>query len=1162
MRSRRTPRRSSGLLLALVFLSNFIVPHAATPVRTTKANPDAPARAETSTQATPTATASARAATSPHATTPTQPVSSSQSDSSSRAASAFARLPLRFEANQGQTDARVKFLARGDGYNLFLTPGEAVLSLNAEARDAKGARAAEGRASAAEVKEKKTPDVLRMKFVGAEVRASVAGVEELSGRSNYFRGADPSKWQTDVRAYARVRYAGIYPGVDLEYYGDRSRLEYDFRLAPGADPRAIRLSFAGARSVRVDAATGDLVLRVGAREVRQHAPVAYQEIGGARREVASRFRLARGGREVGFEVEDYDASQALVIDPTVSLAYGAFVGGNAVDTARAVALDAQGDAWIAGTTTSVDFPATAGAPQASNGDAGVFSDAFVAELNAAGDSVLYATYLGGSQGDEGAGIALDSSGNVYATGYTTSPDFPTTPGAFQTTPQGRQDAFVVKLNPSASGAAALAYSTLLGGGYADFGNAIAVDDAGCVHVVGDTASAHFPVRNAFDPTYNGSFDGGLDDVFVAKLNPAGAGDADLLYSTFLGGSPQDFGLAVAVDHAGNTYVAGATSSNNFPTTPGAFNNVRGDATQGVGSDVFLVKMNLAASGPASLLYSTFLGGDNGDAAYGVALDSSGNVYLAGTTMSPNFPVTPDAFQTVFGGAFISGAVRSDAFAAKLDLSRPGASALLYSTYLGGSDASDGASAIAVGPAGDIYLTGSTGSPDFPVTCTGVHATYQGGPFVARIDPSTPGANGLVYSSFFSGTSGADVASAIALDPAGNVYLAGGAYSSDFPSTPGGYRNPAGEAGTNAFVAKLDRVSRADCNADKTAPTVSCDVADGLWHGSDVAIHCTATDNGSGLANPSDASFMLFTHVAAGTEDPNASTDSRQVCDVAGNCATAGPVAGNMVDKKAPSINCGSASANWLGADAVIPCTASDGGSGTSTTSFSLSTSVPAGTEDSNASTGSRSVCDAVGNCAGAGPVAGNRVDKKGPTITINSPTATGYSLGTSVAASFNCADAGSGVATCTGTVSSGSAIDTSSFGAKTFTVTATDKVGNVSTQTVTYSVTYNVCLAYDPKAVYQAGSTIPVKLTVCDPNGNNLSSPAITVTAVGVGLVTTTVYGDVQDSGNANPDGNFRLVGGFYVFNMSTKGLTTGGYYLYFTVGSDPTLHTAPFNLK
>jgi hypothetical protein len=1064
---------------------------------------------------------------------------------------------VRFEANRGQTDSKVKFVSRVGGYTLFLTETEAVWVMPGEKTTRPNSRAGKRERAA----------VLRMKLAGSNATPSVEGLDALPGGSNYLLGSDSSRWLSDVPAFSKVQYKSVYPGVDVVYYGGEGRLEYDFRVAAGADPRAVKLKFEGARSTRVDAKTGDLLLRVGRRELRQHAPLAYQQAGGARRVVPSRYRVARGG-EVSFELGEYDARLPLVIDPAVSLAYGAFVGGGSYDSARDMHVGADGSVWIAGVTGSLDFPATAGAAQPASND-GIFGDAFVAKLNPAGDALLYATYLGGTQSDDAQALALDAAGNVYLTGYTTSPDFPTTPGAFQSAPARLQDVFVVKLNPSSGGANSLAYSTLLGGTYSDFGMDIAVDGAGRVHVVGSTNSVAFPTRNAFDPTYSSGQNNSGDDAFVLTLNPAGAGPSDLLYSTYLGGTPQDYALGVVLDQSGHTYVTGYTSSNDFPVTAGAYDTVRGDATQGVGSDSFVMKFDTAASGAASLLYSTFVGGNNSDEARDITLDSAGNVYVAGQTFSPDFPTTPGAAQTAFGGGIISGTIRADAFVTKLDINQPGASALLYSTYLGGTYAGDVAYAVAVGQTGDIYLTGRTDAADFPVTCTGVPALNQGGPFITRIDPTASGADALVYSSFFSGTSGVDTAFAVSVDSSNNVYLAGSAYSTDFPSTAGGYRNPSGSSGTEAFVAKLDQVRRFTCGAtDTTPPSVSCASPDGLWHGADVGILCTVTDEGSGLANPDDASFTLYTGVAANTEDANAATGSRQVCDVAGNCVTAGPVYGNKVDKRAPAASCGSADGVWHATDVGVGCTASDGGSGllsATDASFTLVTSVPAGTEDANASTDSRQVCDAVGNCTTAGPVYGNKVDKKGPSVTINSPAAQGYPSGSPVAADFNCSDGGSGVATCAGTVSQGSAVDTSGFGAKTFTVTSTDNVGNVTTKTVNYSVSYNVCLDYDPDKVFNnnnPGRTIPIKLHICDANGNNISSPAIVVTAVGVGLVSTAAYGDAEDSGNANPDNNFRFAGGFYIFNMSTKGLVTGSYNLYFRVGNDPALHTAPFKLR
>ncbi len=1126
MRSRRTLRRSSGLLLALLFLSNFIVPHAAPPVRTTQANPDAPT---TATRAETSAHASTATVPQPMTTTVPQPVAAE------RAASALAQLPLRFEANRGQTDGRVKFLSRLGGYTLFLTPDEAVWSLGGDASVHADASAA----------------VLRMKLAGADTAPAVEGLEALPGGSNYLIGSDRSRWVGDVPGFAKVQYKAVYPGVDLVYYGAGANLEYDFRLAPGADPRQIKLTFSGAQAMRLDAASGDLVLRVGGRELRQHAPVAYQEKDGARRPVVSRYRIA-GRRAVGFELGEYDRSAPLVIDPT--LTYSTYVGGSTESRASGIAVDAQGNAYITGYTGATDFPTTPGALQTTNhGGPFQHTDYFVTKVNATGTALVYSTYLGGS-GDEatvGGGIAVDAQGNAYVTGGTASADFPTTPGVFQTTKAGaatNSNAFVAKLNPSGN---ALVYSTFLGGGD-DVAYGIAVDAAGDACVTGATGSPTFPVTaGAFQTQHAVSTNSFNADAFVSELNPTGTA---LIYSTFLGGSgDENFNYSgIAVDAAGKIYVAGKSAAaglptNTFPTTPGAFQTTYGGGT----ADAFAAKFDPTLSGAASLVYSTFLGGNSLDGAIGIAVDADGNAYVTGGTFSLNYPTTPGAFQTTYGGS-------GDFFVTKLNPSGTGA---VYSTYIGGSG-NEAGFAIALDADGHAWVAGQTYSPNYPVTADAYQHALAAPDYDVAVTKLSADGSSLEYSTYLGGGN-TDFGTGVAVDSNGDAYVTGYVGAAGFPTTPGSFQSSygAGRTGFQPFIAKLGPAAP----ADTTPPTVTCGSPDGLWHSTDISIQCTASDTGSGLADPADASFLLSTHVPAGTETNNASTDSRTVCDLAGNCATAGPVGGNKVDKKAPSASCASADGAWHATDVQIACAATDGGSGLANAgdaSFSLSTSVPAGTEDSNASTDSRAVCDAVGNCTSAGPVAGNRIDKKGPTITINSPTANGYSLGTSVAASYTCSDAGSGVATCTGTVSSGSPIDTSSFGAKSFTVTATDNVGNTSTQTVTYNVTYNVCLAYNPKAVYQAGSTIPIKLSVCDPNGNNLSSSAVALRAVGVGLVSTAVFGDVDSSGGANPDGDFRLVGGFYVFNMSTKGLATGSYYLYFTVGSDPTLHTAPFQLK
>ena len=393
--SRSAYRRFSAVLFTLFFLLNML------PLIAHSSTTPAPAKG-----------------TAPRAEASGAAPAAAAADAEARAAAAYAKLPVRFEANRGQTDARVRFVSRVDGYTLFLTPAEAVWSLGGETAAGRGHKGAAGGKA-----------TLRMRLAGADTAPAVEGLDPLPGGSNYLIGRDASRWVSDVPAFGKVLYKAVYPGIDVVYYGTDGRLEYDFRVAPGADPRAIRLAFEGARSMRVEAATGDLVLRVGGRELRQHAPLVYQQTEGARRVVASRYRLGRGG-EVGFELGRYDARLPLVIDPAVSLAYGAFVGGGSFDTARDMALAPDGSVWIAGVTGSLDFPATAGAAQPANADNGVFHDAFVAKLSPAGDALLYATYLGGGQGDEASGVALDSAGNVYLTGYAASTDFPTTPGAF------------------------------------------------------------------------------------------------------------------------------------------------------------------------------------------------------------------------------------------------------------------------------------------------------------------------------------------------------------------------------------------------------------------------------------------------------------------------------------------------------------------------------------------------------------------------------------------------------------------------------------------------------------------------------------------------------------------------------------------------------------
>ncbi len=395
-----------------------------------------------------------------------------------QAREAYGQIALGFEANHGQTDGAVDFLARGTGYTLFLKPTEAVFALRRQSagtpEDGSERLTDEGtgRAKRQSV-QPASSSVLRMQMVGANRAASVAGVDELAGKVNYFLGNDPAKWRTNVPTFGQVRYAEVYPGIDVVYYGNQRQLEYDFRVAPGADWRQVALKFAGADSVKVEAETGDLLIGAGGQIVRQHKPVVYQEVAGERREVAGHYAV-QGSQRVGFEIGEYDAQLPLIIDPV--LVYSTYLGGSGEDTGGTIAVDASGNAYVAGTTASANFPTTAGAFQTTfgGGTCGTStaptpcSDVFVTKLNATGSALIYSTYLGGNNTDLGRGIVVDSSGNAYVTGGTRSANFPTTAGAFQTTfgggtcgtttPTPCSDAFVTKLNATGS---ALIYSTYL-----------------------------------------------------------------------------------------------------------------------------------------------------------------------------------------------------------------------------------------------------------------------------------------------------------------------------------------------------------------------------------------------------------------------------------------------------------------------------------------------------------------------------------------------------------------------------------------------------------------------------------------------------------------------------------------------------------------------------
>jgi autotransporter-associated beta strand protein len=645
----------------------------------------------------------------------------------------YGRIPLSFEANEGQVAAPVDFLARG-GYTLLLAPTGAVLSLHEP-----GAKTS----------------VVTMQLVGANPRSPAVGQEQLATRSNYFVGDDPAAWKTNIPSFGQVAYQNAYPGIDLSYYGNQRQLEYDFLVNPGADPGVIRLHFQGTDSLGLDP-EGNLILHTPGGDVLQHAPILYQETAGVRQNIPGRFTLKDTG-DVEFAVGPFDHHRALTIDPVLS--YSSYLGGSLQDFGNAIAVDGGGNAYVTGHTSSTDFPlAIPVGGSVNDGDS-----AFIVKMNAAGTAVVYSDYLGGSGYDTAFGIAVDAAGNAYVTGQTSSTDFPTTPGAFQESSGGFDDAFVTQLNPDGT----LGYSTYLGGEQTDGGLGIAADALGNAYVTGYTNSTHFPTTAGAWQTVTG---GGVDG-FVTKLSSTGT----VIYSTYLGGGTDDYGNGITIDGAGNAFVTGSTNGE-FTVTRGAFQSSYGGQT-----DAFVAQLNAAGTG---LVYSTYLGGTSDEAGQGIAVDGGDNAYVTGWTHSTDFPVA-NPFQATKNSA-------ADAFVSKLNSTGSG---LVYSSYLGGS-ADDRGQGIAVDGLGNAYLTGFTLSADFPILNPiqefSVPGTYA---FVTMVSP----VGALAFSTYF-GT-GAENGQAIAVDGGGNAYLTGWTGSVNFSTTQGAFQTTKG-GGEDAFVSKI------------------------------------------------------------------------------------------------------------------------------------------------------------------------------------------------------------------------------------------------------------------------------------------------------------------------------------------------------------------------
>ena len=695
-----------------------------------------------------------------------------------------AGLSLYFEANQGQVNFPAQFVARGRDSEFMISPGTAQFVLRKTT--------APGTFSARTV---------RMEFVGANDRAQISGAEELSGKINYLIGNQPAHWQTGVTAFARVDVGQLYSGVNLTYYGNQRQLEYDF---------AIR--FDGADKVSISNA-GELVLNLGDSEIRQPKPVIYQTANGARREISGGYRIL-DAHTAAFTVGDYDHSLPLVIDPVLS--YSTYFGGSADDTAAAVAVDTNGFIYVVGETLSTKL-ATVGAFQTNFAGGSYNGDAFVAKFSNNGSNLVYYTYLGGSQDDLASGLALDKTGDVFLTGYTTSPDFPTTNALYPKilghayyTYRGYAyysgNAFVTELNPSGSN---LVYSTYLGGsgtvgiaGTGDEGLGIALDLAGNAYVTGYTSSTNFPATNALSYKLAGTTNvllnrlAGFFNGFLTKIGPGGT---NLLYSTYFGGTNVDAAEGIAVDGSGAVYLTGFTDSTNFPTT-NALQGVLGGITNVTFSyNVFVAKFTQPSATNLALVYSTYLGGMDDDLGYGVAADSAGNAYVTGGAISPNFPNTATNVPGLSSGLTnnLSGSIlTTNAFLVKLG---PKGTNIVYAAVFGGLLADVGYG-VAVDPAGEAFVVGAATSTDFPTTNTATHlaATNSGGNdvFVTAFNAD---ASALLYSVCLGGAND-DFGYGLALDPAGDAYVVGQTLSSNFPTNNA--LHAALNGTSDAFLAKI------------------------------------------------------------------------------------------------------------------------------------------------------------------------------------------------------------------------------------------------------------------------------------------------------------------------------------------------------------------------
>lgn len=748
--------------------------------------------------------------------------------SKQKVADTYGKLPIQFEPNLGQADESVKFIARGNGYSLLLRGNESILSLQKPASNKKKALAS----------------FVRMRVESAGPAPSVVGLDQTESKTNYIIGNDPSQWRTDVPNYGKVKYEQILPGIDAVYYGNGQQLEYDFVVAPHVDPAQLKLTFDGPSNATIDQGTGDLVFETGAGPIRQLRPVVYQITDAGRTEIASSYELEKNKNvfTVSFQIAEYDRAKELVIDPI--LAYGTYLGGSVFDEARAITVDSQGNAYVVGTSASLNFPTTAGALKTTNTPSTnnvQWYDAFVTKMNPSGTALVFSTYFGGRNGSEtGSGVAVDPAGNILFSGTTMASDMPVV-NAYQSTFGGTDDAFAAKLSPSGS---SLIYSTYLGGNNTDAGGRIALNSAtGDAVFAGLASSPNFPTTpGAYrqklcdsPATCSGIFYAGS---YVVKLNAAG----NILYSTLFDAAIGD----VTRDAADNAILGGSVGVTSFPTTSGAFQPVSSGGIEG-----FVAKLNPAGS---SLVFGTYLGGGfQSDRVNGITIDSSGNMYVTGQTQNTAFPVTPGAFDGTFNGG-------EDGFVTKFN---PAGSALVYSTFIGGQG-KDQPFAIRLASDNSAIIAGETlSAASFPLRNSLVGTIGQ--IFVTRFNTD---ATSLIYSTIL----GQGGAYGLAVDSSNSAYITG--HTTNVVVTPDSFQPGHGAIGStsssnspkDAFVLKLE-------TGDENAPSY--------------AISGTVTDDNYGYNNDYSPIIVTISGTVNRSYSPPTSSGGGTVAYFFGNLPAGG-----------------------------------------------------------------------------------------------------------------------------------------------------------------------------------------------------------------------------------------------------------------------------------